>query len=174
MEESRVASYRLDSLTRQDAPPPSTPYEKNWMKIILVFIFILIAILTAYYVFAGQESQSTSKPNSEASTSSTLEQSANSAKLVGIKEGYLKLDSVLYQLTQTKDYQDFGQRYELDISGGDVTVEIEINDAQFILPKAFGTEARRNGKFITALVPIDRLIQLAEDHRILAIRKPEK
>ncbi len=88
------------------------------------------------------------------------------------KGGYPKLDSVLYQLIQAKDYNKFGQTHDLNVTDNKVRVIIELINSEYVLPINFGTEEARYENLLQAVVPIDKLLDLADDPNIKFIRRP--
>ena len=172
-----LPSYRLVNPPESEKNEVPQYGETNWMKTILIILFIVIVLLVAYTIFQTKSQNmgdQTPTASSSATQDATIDKGTNPARLIGVKETYLKLDSTLYQLTKTKNYQEYGKRYQLYIADNKVRVEIELKDTNFKLPAGFGSEEKRNGEFLQALVPIDKLVELTEDIRIVAIRVPRE
>lgn len=143
------------------------------MKFILIVVLVAGILFVAYVVFQFKQ-KPLSNDSTQPSSNETLERGINPARLIGVNENYLKLDSILYQLTQSIDHVAYAKRYELNVVNNNVRVEIELQDTNFKLPTDFGIEDKRTGAFLQALVPIGKLVELTDDVRILAIRIPEK
>lgn len=178
-----IPAYRLDPPPPEKITPLYEVGERNWMKRVLILLVVLFVLLAGYSIVATKFSNNLNSLNlfneeqyadSQQASSSGIEKDANPAKFIGVKANYLKLGTNLYQLTKATDYKNFANRYELYLVDDNVRVEIEVNDKGFTLPTGFGTEEKRNGNFIQALVPITILVELADDRRIVAIRIPQK
>jgi len=89
------------------------------------------------------------------------------------KKGHPKLDSVLNDLIQAKDYKKFVREQGLDITNSKVRVEIELVSADYVFPAYFGIEELgRYEKYIDAYVPIEKLRELANDQNVKFIMRP--
>lgn len=90
-----------------------------------------------------------------------------------VKDVPPKLGSVLYQLTQSGNYIEFAETYNLYVEDDKVRVVIETT-VEYTLSSEFGVEETKNGNLIQALVYIDKLLELADEPDIQFIRTPYK
>ncbi len=86
-----------------------------------------------------------------------------------------KLESVLYQLTQAQNPDEFAEKHGIYLENGKVRVVIELKNETATIPGGYGIiEESRHENLVQALVPMDKLITLAEDLGIVYLRTPLK
>jgi hypothetical protein len=86
------------------------------------------------------------------------------------------IESVLYQLVQAQEREDFALNHGLYLKDGKVRVVIELNnDTEAPDFERYGVEIEtRYENLVQALVPVDNLINLSEESNINFIRTPLK
>lgn len=88
---------------------------------------------------------------------------------------YPKLASLLFQLTQADDPEQFATEHELRYAQGRVQVTVELQSGQTTLPSGYNFEitSQFQNKF-DVLVAVSELLRLAQEPQIRAIRPPLK
>ena len=96
-----------------------------------------------------------------------------SLPLISAKTEPEKLESVLYQLTQTQNHDEFAKARGLYLEDGRVRVVIELHNASDTIPDGYGaTIETRHKNLVQALVPINSLMELSKEPSINFIRAP--
>ena len=96
-----------------------------------------------------------------------------SLPLISAKTQSEKLESVLYQLTQTQNHDEFAKTRGLHLEDGTVRVVIELHNASDTIPDGYGaTVETRHENLVQALVPVNSLIELTKEPSINFIRAP--
>ncbi len=85
-----------------------------------------------------------------------------------------KIEGVLYDLTQAKNYEAFAVKNDLYVIDGKVQVTIMAGSQDYVVPTSLATELTRANNQIQAMVKIDKLLELANDPNVQDIRKPIK
>lgn len=84
-----------------------------------------------------------------------------------------KLDTRLYQLTQSENPSEFAEANKLHFSDGKVRVVIVLADTLSIVSSEFHIVSEgQAGNLLQAMVPIDQLCELSEEPYIDFIRPP--
>lgn len=88
---------------------------------------------------------------------------------------YPKLASVLFQLTQADDPEEFSTQHDLAYQQGRVQVMLELQSGQNTLPTGYNLEvtSQYQNRF-DVLVPVAELLRLAKELQIRSIRLPLK
>jgi len=96
-----------------------------------------------------------------------------SLPLISAKTPPEKLESVLYQLTQTQNHDEFAKTRGLHLEDGKVRVVIELYNASDTIPDGYGAIIEtRHENLVQALVPINSLMELSKESSINFIRAP--
>lgn len=84
-----------------------------------------------------------------------------------------KLESILLQLIQANDPQDFSRAHNVYLKDGKVRVIIEFSDGTISLPD-YVQEETRYGNRVQALVPLEKIEDLTMEKNVTFIRTPIK
>ena len=98
-----------------------------------------------------------------------------SLPLISAKTEPEKLESALYQLTQTQvqNPDEFAKTHGLYLEDGKVRVVIELHNSSDTIPDGYGaTIETRHENRVQALVPVDSLMELSKEPSINFIRAP--
>lgn len=90
------------------------------------------------------------------------------------KKGHPKLSSVLNQLLESDNYDQFARTHGLAVKDNTMKVTITVVDTTYQLPSGFGTETARYQNKLDAYVRLDRLLELADDFGIRNIDVPSQ
>ena len=128
--------------------------KKIMLSVFALVVFIVIAIPTLAAAQTGDEN-------------------LNSINYTKTKQAPENLESVLYQLVECQNRDDFAEANALYLKDGKVRVIIELNknneDLEFNDDIVIETKYEN---LIQALVPVDNLILLSEDENVGYIRAP--
>ena len=92
---------------------------------------------------------------------------------ISAKDHPEKLESALYQLTQVQNPDEFAKTRGLYLEEGRVRVVIELHNATDMIPDGYGATIETHYEnLVQALVPIENLINLSNEHNINFIRAP--
>ncbi len=87
----------------------------------------------------------------------------------------VKLESVLYQLTQSTQPNEFATERGLYVKNGKVRVVIELENKTGTIPAGYGiVEETRYDGLVQAMVPINRLIEVSREQGVKVVRVPNK
>lgn len=87
------------------------------------------------------------------------------------KKTWDNIDYVLYQLLNEEDKSEFARNHNLFYKEGKVRVILKTQNGEI---KSTGMEIEtRQGSLIQALAPVDNLVGLSKNKRVLHIRKPQ-
>ncbi|HWR26344.1 MAG TPA: hypothetical protein VN316_00545 [candidate division Zixibacteria bacterium] len=84
-----------------------------------------------------------------------------------------KLESVLSQLISANDPKEFTGVHDLYMQDGKVRAVVEITDEKALLP-AFVVEETRYKNRVQVLVPVEKLVELANETNVTFIRAPSR
>ncbi len=84
-----------------------------------------------------------------------------------------KLESVLSQLINSDDPQEFARAHNLYIKDGKIRVAVELGDEMALLPDYVTIEARYD-KYVQTMIPIEKIVALSLEKNITFIRTPSK
>jgi len=84
-----------------------------------------------------------------------------------------KLESVILQLIQSNDPQEFSKTHNIYMKDNRVRVIIELVDRNTSLPDFVQEETHYENK-VQALVPVDKIAALTEENNVIFIRTPMK
>jgi len=85
------------------------------------------------------------------------------------------LESVLYQLTQSTQPNEFAKERGLYVKNGKVRVVIELENKTGTIPPGYGiVEETRYDGLVQAMVPINRLIEISREQGVKVVRVPNK
>lgn len=148
----------------------------------ILIVIILATALGGYFVYQNQsplrqgsvgQAKPTPLPQS-APTPATSDSSVDLPPLKEIEKGHPKLESVLYQLTKSNNYNEFAKTHGLTLIDNQIRVVIELTDSNYTLQSKFGVEESRYQNLLRARVSIDKILELVEDPNIKFIRMPSK
>ena len=80
------------------------------------------------------------------------------------------LDSMLYQLTQAKDVEAFARQHQLSLVDGRVRVIIELREGHHLAEREGVIVESAYQNLVRALVPVGRLLPLAQTPEVAFIR----
>ena len=87
----------------------------------------------------------------------------------------VKLESVLYQLTQSTQPNEFATERGLYVKNGKVRVVIELENKTGTIPAGYGiVEETRYDGLVQAMVPINSLIGISRVQGVKVVRVPQK
>lgn len=84
-----------------------------------------------------------------------------------------KLESVLSQLINSDDPQEFARAHNLYLRDGKIRVAVELGDEMALLPDYVIIESRY-GKYVQTMVPIEKIVALSLEKNVTFIRTPSK
>lgn len=116
------------------------------------FSFFLVVTASHASSEAAGSSPSTRKPSSEAA----------------------RLESVLYQLTQTDNVEAFARQRAIDLVDGRVRVIVEIDTGGVLDMGAGVVMESRYQNLVRVLVPIDQLLPLSQQMGVRFVRLPQR
>lgn len=87
----------------------------------------------------------------------------------------VRIDSVLYGLTQAPDWMDYAHQQSISLSGLRAAVIVELSSADASLPEGIDLAATsRSGSLVSAQARIDQLVRLASAPSVAFVRLPSR
>ena len=94
------------------------------------------------------------------------------------KPGNPKLSGILYQLTRSSNYEEFGRKNpSLQISSGSIKIYIHIQNItynDYVIPSDIGVKQKGTDNIVQAIVRVDKLLQLIESPYVRFIELPAR